>query len=677
MAIDASKVRTIYAKEMREALRDRRTIFAALVVPLLLYPLMMLGMAQATQLMTRDIRSRDVVVAIVGANAAPGLVDRLRSTPNVRLDVRDASDARDVVLSKRASAAIVLVPGQDAPSSIEVVFNGADEMSREAKGRVESVLKEYRDDVVKARLASRDVDASILQPFEVRSTDSATATARGGFLLGRLAAMMLIFMSLIGAFYPALDLAAGEKERGTIETLLVSPASRAEIVMGKYLAVLTISIVTALVNLGSMSLTFSRLASSISQAPDRGGSDFAFSVTAAQFAIILLALLPFAALMSALAFAISTLARSFKEGQNYLTPLMVAVIVPANLALLPGVSLTTATALIPVLNATLLVRQALLGTVDPLHAALTIATTAALAVASLAFARSLFENEQVLLRDSGDLDWQFWRRPPGARAELEPWHGLLAFGTVLVLLYYVGSWAQARDLRSGLAITQVLLILAPALVALKLAGVSLREGLGLRPLRPAAALGALLAGLGGALVGLPATRIINRIIEPPPELMKEFVKIGEQLTPQSPVDVVVVFALVALLPGICEEALHRGVLMRGLLARFGPVTAIVTSGLLFGVFHLSVYRLVWTAALGVMLGWIAYRARSIVSSMIAHAALNGSLVLLSALPAARGVLGIGENDIVADPAPWVGPAGLVMAACGLVAILLATRRSSP
>jgi sodium transport system permease protein len=667
MRLDAIKVRTIYAKELRETLRDRRTIFAALVFPMLLYPLLMLGMAQATALLTRDIKQRTLRVGLANEAAAPELAGRVREVANIEV-ISLASDPAEAIEGKRVDAVIAFTPGSspDAPAGVETVFNGADELSREARDRIADLLSAYRDDLIEAHLRARAVDPSILEPFETTLTDRASAAERGGFLLGRLAALMLIFMSLLGAFYPALDLAAGEKERGTIETLLVSPASRAEIVAGKYLAILTISIVTALVNLGSMALTFSRLALVINTG--RGGIDFSFAITATQAAIIFIALLPFAALTSALAFAISTLARSFKEGQNYLTPLVVLVLLPANLAILPGLRLTIGTAFVPVLNATLLVREALLGPVDPLLIVITTVVTALLAAAALVWARSLFESEQVLLRDSGDLDWKFWQRAPGVPPALTPWHGLLTFAVVLVLLYYVGSAAQEWDLRAGLVITEILVVLAPAIAAVRLAGVGMTRGLGLRAPSPLALAGAAAAGLGSALVGIPATGWLNTIIPPPPEFMDTFRKLGEQLTPTSPADYVFVLVIIAVLPAVCEEALHRGVLMRGLLTRFGPVTAIVTSGLLFGVFHLSPYRFVWTATLGVLLGWIAYRSGSLISSIVAHGMTNGSLVLLPALPAVRAAIGLSATGETGDVVAWVGPLGLALVVAGLLAI---------
>jgi sodium transport system permease protein len=674
MHLDARRVRVIFAKELRETLRDRRTVFAALVFPMILYPLMMLGLAQASAMLTRDIHKREVHVAIANPAAAPGFEDRLRQVEGVEvLQVERATP--DLLASKTVDAAIEFAPdaAAEGPTTAEIRFNGADEMSREARDRVERVLAEYRDDLVKARLQARNVDPSILEPFDVKRSDSASAAARGGFVLGRVAALLLVTMSLFGAFYPALDLAAGEKERGTIETLLVSPASRAEIVAGKYLAIVAIALVTALMNLASLSLTFSRMAASLGKG---ASSDFAFSITAEQAAVVLLALVPFAALTSALALAVSTLARSYKEGQNYLTPLVVFVIVPANLAILPGVRLEPTTALVPVLNVTLLVREALLGPVEFLPLILTIASTAVFAVAALAFARSLFDSEAVLLRDSGDVDWRFWRRAPRAPASLEPWHGLLTFLVVLVLLYYVGSGAQERDLRWGLVVTEVLIVLAISLVAIRLTGVGLAEGLGLRAPTKGSVLGALVIGLGAAVAALPVTTWINELLPPPPEFEDAMRTIAKQLEPDSPWDFVLVLALVSVLPAVCEEALHRGLLMRSFLRRWGPAAAITVSGLLFGVFHLSPYRFVWTGLLGLLLGWLAWRSRSIVTSVVAHATVNGSAILLEYSPRLQAILGLDADSIGAGTLAIQAATGGLLVAGGVVLVAWPSRRAA-
>lgn len=678
------KVRTIYAKELRETLRDRRTVFAALVFPVILYPLMMVGFAQASAVVSRDIRGRTVRVAVGTSGAsgaaagaqllADGFLAKLRAAAHVEAVARD--DVAEALGAKEVDAGVVFEPGEgDAPERVDLRFNGADEMSVEARSRLADIIRTYRDDVVKERLAARGVPPSVVTPFELVSSDSATSAARGGFFLGRIAAMLLVTMSLFGAFYPALDLAAGEKERGTIETLLVSPASRGEIVAGKYLAILTISVVTAFANLGSLTLSFSRMALAMNAESSRG-LDLSFSFTALQGLVILLALVPFAALTSALAFAISTLAHSYKEGQNYLTPLVVGVLLPAMLSVLPGIRLTAATAFIPVLNVTLLVREALLGPVAPALALATVGVTVLFTIAALVFVRNLFESEDVLLRDSGDVDWRFWRRAPGAAARLRPWHGVVTYFAVLVLIYYAGSAAQERDLRAGLAFTEIVLVLGPALLAARLAGVGAVEGLGLRPPRARAVAAALLAGAGAALFGIPATNWMNGVMPPPPEFVEAMRRVGTELTPTSGAGLVGVLALVAILPAVCEEALHRGILMRSMLTRFGPAASVVTSGILFGVFHLTPYKLAWTAALGILLGWIAYRAGSTLASMVAHATVNGLAILLPASEAVRSAIGMTESGDSVRTAVWVAPLGLALVGAG-VALLLGPRGAEP
>ncbi len=188
----------------------------------------------------------------------------------------------------------------------------------------------------------------------------ATARELGGSVWSRLFPFLLVMMSLTGAFYPAIDFCAGEKERGTMETLLISPASRAEIVMGKFLTVMLASVMTALLNLLSMGLTGLQLASQVGALAADGGRRAAAAVLApptlqAAFWMVLL-LIPLAAFFSAVCLSLAVLARSMKEGQYYMTPLYLVCLPLVFLTLAPGIELDLFYSLVPITGVALLLR---------------------------------------------------------------------------------------------------------------------------------------------------------------------------------------------------------------------------------------------------------------------------------------------------------------------------------
>src|SRR5262249_12453649 len=197
---------------------------------------------------------------------------------------------------------------------------------------VKEVLDNWDKTIVRRRLEQIRQPETFTAPVQVKSVDVATVAESGGSVWARLFPFLLVMMSLTGAFYPAVDLCAGEKERGTMETLLISPATRAEIVIGKFLTVMLASVLTALLNLVSMGLTGIQMAQlagaggGAGHIPRETGRRLAATAAIApptlQSALwMILLLIPLAAFFSAICVALAVLARSMKEGQYYMTPL--------------------------------------------------------------------------------------------------------------------------------------------------------------------------------------------------------------------------------------------------------------------------------------------------------------------------------------------------------------------
>jgi sodium transport system permease protein len=200
----------------------------------------------------------------------------------------------------------------------------------------------------------------------------------------------------MGAMYPAIDLAAGEKERGTLETLLVSPASRSEFVAGKYLVVLTTGIVAALLSMFSLTLSLNYMMNNLI-------GDIASELIRLQFnlemvILIILIILPLAGIFASLLLSVSIFARSFKEAQSYITALNMLIILPAFISFLPGIEIDYKLALIPVINVSLIIKNAIAGTVEWNYVVVAFISTLILAVIALFFCKKWFERESVIFR---------------------------------------------------------------------------------------------------------------------------------------------------------------------------------------------------------------------------------------------------------------------------------------
>ena len=265
--------------------------------------------------------------------------------------------------------------------------------------RLKELAKEYSDTLQESKLLSFGIDKSaqqsILKPINVVKVDTADKRENLGEKMGGLLPYLLIPLVLMGASYPAIDLGAGEKERGTLETLLLTPITRTELVLGKFITLLTTSIASTTITVISMggwialALAFADLEFIKAAFSTLGITDLL---------MIFVLLLPVAAIFSSLALAISIYARSFKEAQNYMTPLSIVVFFPIVISVMPNMELTTKTAFIPVTNVALAIKEIIKGTVDYTLVGLIFLATALIAGALLAFCVKWFNREDVLFR---------------------------------------------------------------------------------------------------------------------------------------------------------------------------------------------------------------------------------------------------------------------------------------
>ena len=265
--------------------------------------------------------------------------------------------------------------------------------------RLQKFFRDLRDRTIREHLEARQLPESLVRPFDIEQKNVAPPEKVGGAVLGGLVPYFIILLCLTGAMYPAMDLTAGEKERGTIETILCSPVSRTHLVLGKFLMVLTASIATAVLSIISMAVSFG-VGKRMLLGVAHGAADEVLQVTITGKAIvsIFIMVLPLAVFFSAALLAISLFAKSFKEAQSYLSPLMIVVVLPAVAALLPGVELSTPLALVPVLNTSLVSKEIITGTYHWKYIALIFASSCVYATAALWLAVRLFQREDVLFR---------------------------------------------------------------------------------------------------------------------------------------------------------------------------------------------------------------------------------------------------------------------------------------
>jgi sodium transport system permease protein len=698
-----SIIRLVWLRELRDQLRDRRTLFMVLVLPLVLYPV--LGFAVLKFAM--GFAERPSVIGVVGspgrsqdfpernprqaglsfvpelawlsatsANNLPGAAVLAAAgheqldyplllrggrfvvfepkTPLERLTVLYSQAQLRIVWLNRLNTELLkdkdvdlllaapdyffsrLEAGEDQktlePPPLELLLRPDDDHSKQARGRLQPLLDSWKRELIKVRVARKSLPSFFDDPFQIKEPYSSKGGTRfEGVvdLMVRIFPFMLVMWSLAGALYPAVDLCAGEKERGTMETLLITPAGREEIVLGKFLTIWVFSAASALFNLLSMGATTWQF-----------GAQFmhgSLPIGALLWSVVLV--LPLSALFSAISLAIGAYARSSKEGQYYLMPLFLITMPLIFLTLAPGVELNPFYSLIPVTGVALLMQRLMTATslaqVPWLYFVPVLAPVALYSWLALKWAILQFQREEVLFREAERIDMRLWLRKLFHEKEALPTtsQAFFCFAMIFCLRWLsVGLGSQfVQTVHAG--ITMLAFVATPALLMAMMLNLRPREALRLRwPKARELGLAAFLAVLllpplaAGTVAIFKYFPHMTRLLEERQPLLHELRSLHEGLElDQNFLPLLLSFAL---LPAICEEIAFRGFILTGLERRFRPRAAVVVCSFLFALSHMNVFQFVPTFFLGIVLGLLTIRSKSLLPAMLFHF-LHDSVLLVS------------------------------------------------
>ena len=627
------------------------------VVPALLYPAIMVLVTQLALFGQRSLQQEPMRVAVVGAaaNESP-----LQSDSSLQV-LQAATSWQEQLRAGRLDAVVVLQPrnsGEYETEKVKIFYDAARDRSSAARAVVDDRMREWGDSLLSRRLREQNLPVSFGRPVAISGVSVASPRELGGYALGRFLPMILILMTVLGAFYPAIDLAAGEKERGTLEPLLTTPVPADEIVAGKFAAVTVIALSAATLNLMSILLTFQSGVSPMSQMVE-----VQFNLPLSSILLILAVLLLLAVLFSSLFLGIAVRSHSFREAQNALTPVYMVSFLPALLPLMPGIVFSPAVAVVPVGGVAMLFRALMTGDAAPLPSVLAVASTVLYAVGALTFAVRSFGREEVLFgAGGGDFDatgwWERvrdWSR--GAEGIPRIHSALLLTALVGLLTFYVGVPFQTNWGEAGILLSQWLLIGSPAVLFAALGPYKLRPTLALRRPSGRAISAAILIAMGGLPIGWFLTWLQGFVLQVPDELLAGLQGL---LTADGPGRLVWLLFLVAVTPAICEELLFRGVLLQSLSRELPMVRAVLISAVVFGMFHLSfqtAIRFFPTLWIGLLIGYVVWNTQSILAGMLMHVLNNAVAVLLVSFSTA--------DALGREPEWMLIPLGLVLLAAGV------------
>ncbi|MFU2508951.1 MAG: ABC transporter permease subunit [Pseudoalteromonas prydzensis] len=399
----------VFKKEIKELLRDKKTLIFIVALPVAIFPLLFAVMAFISSQAALEAEQKVNTYAIINGQYAQSFTDKVFYHKSFELYKGEQTFTTVAELTEAVRAGTIdmgIYLPSDAKQTLDeakqsqwqVVYNDAKAINF-LFDRVKELAEEFGDDLRIEKLLSYGISEqqqqAIIAPIKVVKVDTADKRENLGEKIGGFIPYLLIPLVLMGATYPAIDLGAGEKERGTLETLLLTPITRTQLVLGKFITLLAASIATTTITVLSMGIWISIAITFVDLAVVKTAFS---SLRVLDLALIFIILLPVAAIFSSLALAISIYARTFKEAQNYMTPLSMGVIFPIIVALLPNVELNAKTAFIPVTNVALAIKEIIKGTIDYTLLGLIFLATVIVAGALLAFCVKWFNKEAVLFR---------------------------------------------------------------------------------------------------------------------------------------------------------------------------------------------------------------------------------------------------------------------------------------
>ncbi|MFA6098658.1 MAG: ABC transporter permease [Patescibacteria group bacterium] len=392
------EILTVWKKEIRDTLRDKRTLYTAVIMPIVLMPVIMIGSLKLQESQVKSAEKQVAVVAIENQAAAPSLVNFLKTQD--KISISDISNDFNTQLDTGVIQAYLAIPDNfessitaNQPATIMLYDKSTDQKSSIAAQKVQTALLVYGQTIVAQKISAVGLDPNITQIVKVQQNDIATEQERGGFFLGLLLPMFIVLFSILGGMYVAIDVSAGEKERKTLEALLLVPLSRLKIVTGKFMAVATTSITSVILSVASMYAAFKIW-------PPNLGETLVFSITPVTFILMILIGIILSVMFAGMLLAVAIFAKSFKEAQNYITPFYLLAILPVSIfSSIPGFKPPLGLFFVPSINAVFVFKESLMGETNWLHIIVTIATTLVGSVIAIIIATKLFSKESVLFRD--------------------------------------------------------------------------------------------------------------------------------------------------------------------------------------------------------------------------------------------------------------------------------------
>lgn len=658
-------IRTLVKKEMLDVFRDKKTVIMMLLVPVILYPLIFVGVLQLMSFISSSMETQNYRIAVdaededvflhkllekAKASAEPEGTDdaaeagekisaehfteddRNGSEPDdpqdlYEITVVDTASFTDYETALNEEIIDVYVSGrmQDGTMQYDVYYLSSVTNSAYAADIVTETFDDLKEEMTRQKIREAGLDIhKILEPVAYEKRDTASSEQSLGSVMGSVLPFMLIISLLMGTMYPAIDTTAGERERGTLETILTLPVTNRQLIVSKFITVAVIGMISALLNILSMGGIALYMYEIMDMQTDMGSFEIGKFVPA--ILVCMLAIFAFSLFISAITMCVTSFAKSYKEANNYITPLMLVVMFTGYIGFIPNIELTQSMAMMPVANICLLIKNMLAFKVDYAAIAVVLISNVAYAVIAILFLSKIYDSEAILFSEQKGSLQLFEKRSNlqrgGVPTVSDVWF-IVALTILLVL--YAGSLLQLRFGLAGLFGTQMILLFTPLAIVVYTKR-DIRRTYGFA--------GTKVTGFIGATFLVTGFFPLNIVLAS--GLMKLFPTSTEYVeTAFSGIMGDNVFAalfVIALAPAVCEEMLFRGLILHALKARYRAVSAIVITAALFGAYHMSLVKFIPTGLLGLLLCYVVWRTGSIYPAMLMHFLNNAYSVVMTYYP---------------------------------------------
>lgn len=610
-------VSKLIKKEITDILRDKKTLFAMILLPILLYPILIVAMTFLTQMMTNDLNEQTTNIVLTG------------DVPPEFHEFIDLNQIENVAFLQEEPMA-----GADSflytlhfidDTTLEVTYNSTAGVQSFSSGQFSAYLMDYSDYLFNEYLIENHLDYTPLSSENINFINTASDTEHAGSLLGQILPMLLIMGVVLGAVYPAIDIVTGEKERGTLETLFTLPITSLELIASKFITVSICAIVSTLLNLISIGFSMAYFIGSMVAGSDVAiFTDFDLSQMLLPIAITVLCLIIFALFVSCVTMSVVSLAKTYKEAQNYITPLMIVFIFPSYINMLPTMALSSGTSVIPIINISLLLKSVFAFEVNITLMALVVFSNLIYCFIGLLILGRIFNSEDVLFGNEKNFtlleNRKFIQKGnlPGIAdgAALYCISIMLFLYTSLIIISFVSNVAIITFL------TQLIIVFTPICYAVYIK-CNLKVVFRLNAFR----LRYLFIGILLTAIALIVSIAVQQIMI---GLLPSLAELAETLSASISTSGGLwtqLFAF-ALMPAICEELFFRGFLLTSFNVDKHPKRAILLTAVLFGVFHMNLLQFITGLLIGSVFAFVTYKSKSIYPAMILHFMNNAFAVML-------------------------------------------------